>query len=90
LRGVCIDVCDNCISEYVLCHECGRYERKDRLTSIGDRNVCRSCIRDNYTTCERCGQVIRRTESYHAGTFYCRRTFCRDCYVSRRSESYDF
>jgi hypothetical protein len=90
LNGVCMHVCDNCMSHYTLCDECGRYERVDCLTNVGNRNVCRRCMRDNYTTCDHCGQVIRINKALYTGGFYNRRTFCRDCYVARRGEHFEF
>ncbi len=87
LNGVCMHVCDDCMSHYALCDECGRYELVDRITSVGNRKVCRRCIRDNYTTCDHCGQVIRRTAAYTRGGFYYRETFCGDCYITRRNRT---
>ena len=64
-RNIAAHYCHDCANEEAqYCTCCGDYYLDDEITEVGyDDYVCESCFDENYTTCEDCGEVIRRDDA---------------------------
>ncbi len=74
-------LCEICADELtIVCDECGErfYTDSDANCSTDTLNLCRRCFNRSYTTCERCGRVIRREDVHYFASSD--QDLCEDCY----------
>lgn len=75
-------LCDDCASEHTaLCDDCGERFYIDDDRGDETRFICPSCYDNNWTHCERCGALIRSSESYTMSRGeYADCDLCGDCH----------
>ncbi len=70
-------LCGNCADELTrICDECGTHFYINSVDDCSDDmlNLCRRCYNRSYTTCERCGRVIRNEDTHYftgSGQYLC-------------------
>lgn len=85
-------ICDDCLSSYRECYDCGELIHEDDLCtahdSYGDEiEVCESCRYNNYTQCEECGEWFSYDTMHDYDCYY----YCDNCYQNIASDRiYDY
>lgn len=79
-------VCDDCFDEYIICDNCGEYERRDNAYDTNEGLVCSYCRENYFSYCDNCGEIYHNDNMYYNdddGEYYCRE--CYDECVSHRA-----
>ena len=69
-------VCADCMSDYRMCRDCGEYFPRDNMYLAYGEYVCETCMEENYTVCDRCGELICNDDIYYTRDG---RYLCDDC-----------
>jgi hypothetical protein len=56
------NVCWHCLEEYSTCDDCGAWALCDDLQYTNDSSVCDYCYRNNYFTCDNCGEIFPNSD----------------------------
>ena len=74
IEGMNKYVCDECLTEYYRCDDCGEWFTDTYSVDNGEKYVCGDCL-DKYTQCDECGE-------HYEDTIYIdelSQTLCEDC-----------
>lgn len=65
-------LCDDCEPFWKVCDDCGEFCKHTILISDCDKEVCQSCLEDNYRRCDFCGEFVSDYETDRDDNVACR------------------
>ncbi len=82
-------LCENCAAELTsVCDECGTRFYTNSVDDCSDDtlNLCRRCFNRSYTTCGRCGRVIRNEDALYSASLD--QELCEACYDKATAQEF--
>lgn len=65
--GYEIEVCEECLSDYTCCDDCGDYYPNEDMIPVGDYHyVCQRCFDQDYGVCDYCSEAYLYDDMYTA------------------------